>query len=145
MLLRLHSDTELIDAVSFRKGINIIRGKYSEDKEARGINGIGKSSLVRLINFCLLSRKAEKLFSQKKYDFLRKQEHSVTLEFEIQPKKYFLKRTFANPDTFYLGNHINKLEEYEKSEMPKILESIFFPTENAKVFFECRFNPLMQL
>jgi hypothetical protein len=60
MLIRIYSETNLIDAVPFHNGINIILGKYSGDKEARGINGIGKSTLVRLVDFTLLSGKAEK-------------------------------------------------------------------------------------
>lgn len=145
MLLRIYSETNLIDAISFHNGINIILGKYSEDKEARGINGIGKSSLVRLIDFTLLSGKAEKRFSKKKYDFLRDEEHSLTLELKINKKKYFLKRYFYNLKTVYFGSRPDKLEEYEKSEMPRILESIFFPTENNNVFFEGkRFGTLME-
>jgi uncharacterized protein YydD (DUF2326 family) len=54
MLIRIYSETNLIDAVPFHNGINIILGKYSGDKEARGINGIGKSTLVRLVDFTLL-------------------------------------------------------------------------------------------
>ncbi len=86
MIVRLFSDTNLIDTVTFHNGINIILGKYSEDKEARGINGIGKSSLVRLIDFVLLSGKAEKRFNKSKYDFLRVEEHTLTIEFIINKK-----------------------------------------------------------
>ena len=145
MLIRLYSETNLIDSVPFLNGINIILGKYSEDKEARGINGIGKSSLVRLIDFALLSGKAEKRFSQKKYDFLRDEEHSLTLEFEVRGKKYFLKRYFSDLKTIFFSNRPDKYEEYEKSEMPRILEALFFPTENSEVFFEGkRYGTLME-
>ncbi|MFI5136891.1 MAG: DUF2326 domain-containing protein, partial [Sphingobacteriales bacterium] len=66
----------MVKDISFEPGINIVLGKYSGDKEAKGINGIGKSSLVRLINFCFLSASAEKIFIQPKYDFLKKGEHN---------------------------------------------------------------------
>lgn len=145
MLIRIYSDTNLIDAVSFHNGINIILGKYSEDKEARGINGIGKSSLVRLIDFTLLSGKAEKRFNQKKYDFLRDEEHTLTLEFEANGEKYFIKRPFADLKKIYFGKRPDTLDEYEKSEMPKVFEGIFFPTENSEVFFEGkRYGTLME-
>lgn len=145
MLIRIYSDTNLIDAVPFHNGINIILGKYSEDKEARGINGIGKSTLVRLVDFTLLSGKAEKRFSQKKYDFLRDEEHTITLEFEIQEQKYFIKRSFANTKKVFFGKRPDVLDEYEKSEMPKVLEGIFFPTESNEVFFEGkRYGTLME-
>lgn len=145
MLIRIYSDTNLIDAVPFHNGINIILGKYSEDKEARGINGIGKSTLVRLVDFTLLSGKAEKRFSQKKYDFLRDEEHTITLEFEIQEQKYFIKRSFVDTKKVFFGKRPDLLDEYEKSEMPKVLEGIFFPTESNEVFFEGkRYGTLME-
>ncbi|KNB62587.1 DUF2326 domain-containing protein [Chryseobacterium sp. Hurlbut01] len=145
MLIRIYSDTNLIDAVPFHNGINIILGKYSEDKEARGINGIGKSTLVRLVDFTLLSGKAEKRFSQKKYDFLRDEEHTITLEFEIQEQKYFIKRSFVDTKKIFFGKRPDLLDEYEKSEMPKVLEGIFFPTESNEVFFEGkRYGTLME-
>ena len=145
MLIRIYSETNLIDAVPFHNGINIILGKYSEDKEARGINGIGKSTLVRLVDFTLLSGKAEKRFSQKKYDFLRDEEHTITLEFEIQGQKYFIKRSFADTKKIFFGKRADALDEYEKSEMPKVMEGIFFPTENNEVFFEGkRYGTLME-
>lgn len=145
MIIRLFSNTNLIDDIPFNNGINIILGKYSEDKEARGINGIGKSSLVRLIDFVLLSGKAEKRFNQKKYDFLRDEDHSLTMEFMIVQKRYFLKRCFSDLSTVYFGTNLDGLEEYDKAEMPKILESLFFPTENNQVFFEGRrYGTLME-
>lgn len=145
MLIRVYSDTNLIDAVSFHNGINIILGKYSEDKDARGINGIGKSTLVRLIDFTLLSGKAEKRFNQKKYDFLRDDEHTISLEFELQEQKYFIKRGFTDTKKIFFGKRPDSLDEYEKSEMPKVLEGIFFPTENNEVFFEGkRYGTLME-
>ncbi len=145
MLIRLYSDTNLIKPIPFHNGINIILGKYSDDKEARGINGIGKSSLVRLIDFALLSGKSEKRFNQKKYDFLREEEHTLTLEFVVKDIKYFIKRSFADTKTVFFGKKPDALDEYEKAEMPKILESIFFPTENNAVFFEGkRYGTLME-
>ncbi|RYX87097.1 DUF2326 domain-containing protein [bacterium] len=145
MLIRIYSETNLIDAVPFHNGINIILGKYSQDKEARGINGIGKSTLVRLVDFTLLSGKAEKRFGQKKYDFLRDDDHTITLEFEVQGQKYFVKRGFADTKKIFFGKRSDALDEYEKPEMPKVLEGIFFPTENNEVFFEGkRYGTLME-
>lgn len=145
MLVRIYSETNLIDAVPFHNGINIILGRYSGDREARGINGIGKSTLVRLVDFTLLSGKVEKRFAQKKYDFLRDNEHTITLEFEMLGQKYFIKRGFADTKKIFFGKRPDALDEYEKLEMPKVLEGIFFPTENNEVFFEGkRYGTLME-
>ncbi|HBI87587.1 MAG TPA: DUF2326 domain-containing protein, partial [Sphingobacterium sp.] len=145
MLIKIYSETNLIDTVPFHNGINIILGKYSGDKEARGINGIGKSTLVRLVDFTLLSGKAEKRFAQKKYDFLRDDDHTITLEFDIQGQKYFIKRGFSDTKKIFFGKRPDALDEYEKPEMLKVLEGIFFPTENNEVFFEGkRYGTLME-
>jgi len=137
MLIRLFSETNLlVKDIFFAPGINIVLGKYSGDKEAKGINGIGKSSLIRLINYCFLSASAEKIFNQTKYEFLKKGEHDIILELELQQKKYFIKRYFQNTDKIYFGSSLDNLEVYEKAEMKKLLTNILFPIESDEVFFE---------
>ncbi len=145
MLIRLYSETDLlVKSITFEPGINIILGKYSDSKEAKGINGIGKSSLVRLINYCFLSLSAEKIFNQPKYEFLKKDEHNIILEFLSAGKKYFIKRFFAEDDKIYFGSSPVKLEVYEKSEIKKLLTNVLFPIENNEVFFEGnRFGTLL--
>lgn len=120
----------------FEPGLNIILGKYSGDKDQRGINGIGKSSLVRLINYSLLSDSSEKRFSKEKYDFLRKEKHNIILELKINNETHFIKRYFAEKDKIYFGTKYNSLEEYSKTELKKILINKLFPIENNDVFFE---------
>ncbi len=112
MLKRIFSETDLLlENVDFRPGVNIILGKYSGDKDARGVNGIGKSTLVRLIDFALLSDIAERKFSAGKYDFLRKENHNVILEFNVQNKVYYVKRTFADTTKAFFGENLRGLEE----------------------------------
>jgi uncharacterized protein YydD (DUF2326 family) len=146
MLIRLYSETNLlVQNVNFEPGINIIYGKYSEEKEAKGINGIGKSSLVRLINYMLLSDSAEKEFNKPKYNFLRDDNHSLVLEFESKGKKYFIQRTFIDTDIIYFGTNPVRMEEYSKSELLSILSGLLFPVENSEVYIEGnRFRTLMQ-
>lgn len=145
MLLRLYSDTNLFDAISFRNGMNIVFGKYSSKKEAQGINGIGKSSLIRLIDFALIGRKAERLFNREKYHFLRKEKHSLTLEFQVQQEKYAIKRFFSDLMKVQFRTHPDKFQDYEKREMQTLLENIFFPVTNTSVVFEGRrFGTIME-
>ncbi|MCY4215616.1 MAG: DUF2326 domain-containing protein [Flavobacteriaceae bacterium] len=101
--------------------------------------------VIRLIDFALLSGKAEKVFAQKKYRFLREDEHSISLEFKVGQKTYFLKRFFSDLDIIHFGDNSSRLEEFQKSALNKILEGIFFPTQNNKVFFEGkRYRTLME-
>ena len=145
MLKRLYSESNLlVQDVPFNPGINIVLGKYSGAKEAKGINGIGKSSLIRLINYCFLSASAEKIFSQPKYNFLRAADHNIILEFSIASKPYFIKRYFSSDDQIYFGPSPANFELYEKAEIKKILTSILFPIESDEVYFEGnRFGTLL--
>lgn len=145
MLVRLYSETNLlVNDISFEPGINIVLGKYSGDKDAKGINGIGKSSLIRLINYCFFSASAEKIFATPKYDFLRKENHNIVLEFVSNNKKFFIKRYFDGNDKVHFGSEPLKLDIYEKAEMKKLLTNILFPIENDEVFFEGnRFGTLL--
>lgn len=136
MLIQLSSETGLlVKPFRFVPGINIILGKYSEGKEKKGINGIGKSSLIRLIDFTLLSNSAEKRFSQEKYDFLRNEGHNVVLEFKVGTQTYFIKRTFDPDNGVLFGEQLEGLVEYTKAELKSILTNKFFPVKEEDVFF----------
>lgn len=135
MLQKLFSSTGLIDDVIFHPGINIILGKYSKDKEAQGINGIGKSTLIRLIDFAFLSDSAQKIFSNKKYDFLRSGEHEITLEFKIDNKSYFIQRDFSSKMKIQFGSSLHKMDNFEKTELKTILTNLYLPVEKNDVFF----------
>jgi len=145
MLIQLYSETDLLlKPVVFKAGINIILGKYSTVEKKKGINGIGKSSLIRLVNFLLLSNSAEQTFLQAKYDFLRKDGHNVILEFRQNNVNYFIKRTFGKGDAVYFGTSTNYFEEYTKTDLKKILTNKFFPFQDNEVFFEGeRYGTLM--
>ncbi|MEA3450541.1 MAG: DUF2326 domain-containing protein [Bacteroidota bacterium] len=137
MIKRLFSNTGLLlKDYKFHSGINIILGKYSGKKEATGVNGIGKSTLIRLIDYSFLSDSAQKIFSQKKYDFLRKDEHDIILEFEIDKKTYFIKRDFNKKSNIYFGTSLSKLDEFEKTEFKAVLTNLFLPVEKDDVFFD---------
>jgi uncharacterized protein YydD (DUF2326 family) len=146
MLIRLYSETNLlVQNVNFDPGINIVYGKYSGSKQARGINGIGKSSFVRLINYMLISDTAEKEFNKGKYNFIRDGEHTLTLEFEAKRKRYFIKRLFADENKVLFGANPKRLDEYTRQEMLEVLSGIFFPVENPEVYIDGnRFRTLMQ-
>lgn len=146
MLIRLYSNTNLlVQSINFEPGINIIYGKYSGEKEAKGINGIGKSSVVRLINYMLLSDTAEKEFSKEKYDFLRDEKHSLTLDFKLSEKLYHISRDFDSNDIIYFGTNIQALTEYTKSELLEVLSGLFFPVENNQLYLEGnKYRTLMQ-
>jgi len=126
LLNRIYSETGLFDEVRFLPGINIILGKYSGDREGRGVNGVGKSTLVRLIDFALLSKEAKEFFDIKikTRSFLK--DHNLILEFSMDNIIYKIKREFGNQKIAYFGLKGENLVEYSESELRDILGTKFF-------------------
>ncbi len=118
----LYSETGLFDKITFGSGINIIKGKYSGGGD---VNGIGKSSVVRLIDYAFLSRNSKLLFNRDKFDFV--EGHSVSLEFSIDEEIYKIKRFFRDKGRkVYYGKADGVLTEYLEQELKNILGSKFF-------------------
>jgi len=120
-LKKIYSDTGLFDEVRFKTGLNIVLGKYSvANKE---INGIGKSTLVRLVDYCLLSNSVKNnFFKVDLFPFLR--DHTVILEFEINGKDYIIKRRFDESTKVLFGEYRN-IHEYQQNELKNILGDLF--------------------
>jgi len=127
ILKKLYSNSNLFKEVIFQKGINIILGVYTK-KDPRTIselNGIGKSTLVRLIDFVLLSDTARtKYFDVPTHKFLKG--HSVTLVFEVDSIDYYIERNFETPKEIRFGKNLDSLETYDETELRRILGAIFF-------------------
>ncbi len=101
--------------IKFHNGVNIIYGKklriewggenpINEKKKKSPNNNLGKSTLLDLIDFCLVSKFDEKsskrLFhAHEKWVLLNTE---VFLEFEIDRKIYTIKRWFTNPNNITL-------------------------------------------
>jgi uncharacterized protein YydD (DUF2326 family) len=123
-LKRIFSEPLLFDEVKFKDGINIIQGKYSKTISERGINGVGKSTLIRLIDFALLSDNTNDYFDLNKLDFLK--DISVILEINAWQKTFFIKRSFDFPKRPKFGEDISNLISFDIEELRRILGGIFF-------------------
>ncbi len=138
ILKRLYSETGLFDPVKFTLGINIILGEYTRPKEERSeLNGIGKSTLIRLIDFALLSDTTRNSFfniNKTKYHFLK--DHSIVLEIEIEGNTFFIKRSFSESKIPQFGNDIHDLKEYHENELRTILGNLFFGKDEYQGYFE---------
>ena len=144
ILKRLYSNTGLFDEVRFHKGINIIQGVYHKsEKDRGGLNGIGKSTLIRLIDFALLSNISENThFNVHEYDFLKL--HSVTLEFEAEGISYFIERNFDNPKNPLFGTESSFLKSYDEVYLRTILGNIFFEKNNEELFKKTWYRDLIR-
>lgn len=141
---RLFSETDLIDPVDFRMGLNIVLGSYSNNNYKRNLNGVGKSSLVRLIAYLLLSDSAEQTFKKKGYEFLRKENHSISMEFKIKEQIFILKRQFSSEKDISFGERGQTLNIYTKLDIKTILQRKIFPIEQENIIYEGnRFGALL--
>lgn len=135
ILKRLYSETGLFDEVKFGLGINLIKGVYTKTPaEMTELNGIGKSTLIRLVDFVLLSEEGKRFFDVKKHEFFK--EHSVTLEFEIDGKAYFIRRGFSDPNKVSFGNTLETLEEYTVVDLRIVLGGLVFGKDGYKGAYE---------
>ncbi len=135
LLNRLYSETGLFNEITFKQGINIILGRYSNNEKREGINGIGKSSVVRLIDLAFLGEGSKKHFLTNKYSFF--EGHSFTLEFEVNEKKYSIKRLFKRktmPIWFMQKNE--NYQEIEEKDLKAKLTDLFFLGDNTNCFVE---------
>lgn len=126
-LHRIYSETGLFDEVKFNNGLNIISGKCSIENRIND-NGIGKSSLVRMIDFGFLSESGKRRYKQKKYNFLKN--NSICLEFYIGNELYKIKRYFNELNKAHFGKINSNLIEYEDKELRDILGDKFFNKDN---------------
>jgi len=83
------------DTFVFKDGFNFIFGKKDNSESKEPLNGIGKSTLADLIDFCLLaefSSKNKRLYKEKE----RLDGYKIVLEFEVNHTDYIIKRNINN-------------------------------------------------
>lgn len=136
----------LVEPIRFHSGLNLILGRYSENRTEHGINGIGKSSFVRLVDYLLISDSAERRFSGSKYDFLRKEQHQVCLDLEVSGEEIRIRRDFRDTKNIFIQRNRNGEKEfsYNKDEAKDILGNLFFPPDNMRQLPGERYRSLMQ-
>jgi len=119
-LISLSSPSGLFREIKFHDGLNIILGVYTHDKN--DVNGIGKSTIVSLIDYCLLADGPKVNFFSDKYHFLKN--NSVCLEFVVGESNYKISRGFDSKSTVFLQKDNGDNVEYLDSELKIILSKI---------------------
>jgi uncharacterized protein YydD (DUF2326 family) len=135
ILNKLYSETDLFEDIVFQEGLNLILGKYSSnDLENSGVNGIGKSSIIRFIDLALLSTQYKTEFNKKQYSFLDK--HTITLDFSLNGEVYRIKRMLRDEWNCWFAKPNQEFIEYEETELKKILGTLFFTTDSYVGYIE---------
>lgn len=97
-LKRFYSEPEgLFPAIEFKNGVNFIFAKKEKNTDTKNsLNGVGKTLLLDLIDYCLLSSESKLIKSAKSNNDLKNA--SVVLEFVLDSEDYIVKRSFADPN-----------------------------------------------
>lgn len=117
--------------VEFKNGINYIFGKKDSENDAtESLNGIGKSLLLDLIDFCLLSsfdkRRNSRLYEAKEY----LTGYKIVLELEIDGSEYTIKRNIDDHNKIEFGKG-EKLTTFETSrDLSQVLCDLIFKPKN---------------
>ena len=116
-LVSLSSPSGLFKEIVFRDGLNIILGKYS--KSGKDINGIGKTTIINLIDYCLLAEGVKSEFFSEKYSFLRSER--VKLNFQLGDDSYSIERGFEDKKEVYFKVNDDKSKVFIDSDLRLIL------------------------
>jgi uncharacterized protein YydD (DUF2326 family) len=123
--------------VEFKNGINFIFGKKDSENDAtESLNGIGKSLLLDLLDFCLLSsfdkRRNSRLYEAK--EFLKG--YKIVLEFEIEGVTYMIRRSVDNPSKIEFGE-LNNVTNFETvSDLGQVLCDLIFKVPDYPGYYE---------
>lgn len=110
--------------INFKVGINFIFGKKEKSGDSKdSLNGIGKSTILSLIDFCLLSdfKRNERVYKERN----RINDHLIVLEFKIDNTTYVIKRGVLRNKKVIFGTQEN-LEEYDLDILKEKLATLLF-------------------
>lgn len=132
ILLKLSIIPEpLFKPIVFKNGINYIFGKKEigpKGETGKSLNGIGKSMVLDLINFCLLAA-FNKNSSKRLYAAFIKvplNGLSIVLDFKINEEVFSITRSFDNPDSIQISHNNKSFVEYEIKEAKQFLCKLIF-------------------
>ncbi|MDA9818068.1 DUF2326 domain-containing protein [Flavobacteriaceae bacterium] len=122
-LRKLYSEPKgLFDEIIFKDGVNFIFAK-KDGPAKKSLNGVGKSLLLNLIDYCLLSSETKHIKSAKDNNSLNN--YKVVLEFEVANKFYIIKRSFSDPNKdIDFGIKGENLTSYSNTKKDKKLSHI---------------------
>lgn len=104
MIRSITSDKPTFRNVKFRDGLNVVlasRTDLSANLDSR--NGLGKSTLLDIIHFCLGSKKSGALTKSQLDDW------TFTMEFDIAQRPYVVSRSTSEANTVHVSGYFSDL------------------------------------
>lgn len=146
--LIIQNENEIIRDIQFHKGINLIVDETSSDVKTDSGNSVGKTTVLRLIDYCLggdgkniYTDTEFKKINSKIKEFLKKNNIIITLalidSFEsTQPIETIIQRNFLQgKDKIQKINGEDKKDTKDNKEFSASLKKIIFKTDSAKPTF----------
>jgi uncharacterized protein YydD (DUF2326 family) len=115
----------LFEPVTFKDGVNFIFGKKDGASSKESLNGIGKSTILEMIDFCLCSDYTKVSTSRLFKESSKLEGFSIVLEFEINSVEYSIRRSFEKPRTIEIGTTYAS-EELDIKDAKKELFKLIF-------------------
>ena len=107
-LIKLYSNQKSFHTINFKPGVNFIVGEATQENKSniqKTYNSVGKSLLVKLIDFCFACESVEE-FEEKLPDW------EFSLEFELKGKNYISTRNTSRQKKIILNGEELTLDEF---------------------------------
>jgi uncharacterized protein YydD (DUF2326 family) len=133
--LTVISNGKAIREVNFKEGVNLIIDEASSDKITDSGNSVGKTTLLRVVDFCFGSSGSDiytdnefKTPNEEVLEFLNSNSIAIILELLRGKEKFVLERRFSSENQFFINSEeYNSLKDYKAQ-----LEKVFFSIRDSK-------------
>ena len=126
ILNKIYSEPhDLFEPITFKDGVNFIFGKKDGNSSKESLNGIGKSTILEMIDFCLCSDFNKISTSRLFKEASKLEKYSIVLEFEIEGVEYSSRRSFEKPRTVEISSTYS-IEELDIKDAKKELFKLIF-------------------
>lgn len=92
MIHELYANNDKFKAIKFKKGLNIVLADTIKNNRKDSRNGLGKTTLINLIHFCLGSKNFKRFLPTDKL-----KDWEFTISLDLSNKNVKATRSFANP------------------------------------------------
>lgn len=145
MIHSINADKDSFKEIHFTKGLNVIlaeRKKEATRKDSR--NGLGKSTLIEIIHFCLGGNKGETLSKEQLDNW------TFTMEFDLNDKRYFVSRNTSEENKILIDGDCSKWlikptvddktkkQMYSRNDWTRLLGNLMF---NLDLAYKTRYHP----
>jgi uncharacterized protein YydD (DUF2326 family) len=142
--LSIHNDKSIIRDIPFKKGINLIVDETKTDKKTDSGNSVGKTTVLRLIDFCL-DGEGKNIYVDPEFktanikieQFLKKNNIIITLTLVENLEDEYAEKIVIQRNFLLRKNKIQRIngEEYRDKDFSSKLKELIFKTKAEQPTF----------